>query len=614
MTARYTGRATGGTGHGGHRPSRALRGLLATMVAVLAVLVVGSLPAGATSYVPISGEGSSWSANALNQWIADVQQYGMRVNYTANGSTQGREDWISGLSDFAASDIPFQTNPSDGSAPESPQSGSYAYMPITAGGTVFMYNLKIDGQQVTNLRLSGENIAKIYTGVITNWDNPALAADNPGLTLPNEAIVPVVRSDGAGDSFELTEWMQDQYPSLWSSYCAKSGRAPACGPTSFYPTVTGMIAQSGDLGVAGYVSANYASGSIGYVNYSYALNDHFPVAQMLNSAGYYTEPTPQNVAVSLLSAQVNTSNPNDEATYLTENLTGVYTDPDPRTYPLSSYSYLILPIKITPTSSFSTAKGATLAAFSYYAMCQGQQQSAPLGYSPMPINLVQDSFLQIKRIPGAVVQNINIQSCDNPTFSTTGVNTLAATAPYPPACDKQGPTQCTTGTGGATAVSTPPTPGSPVAAAGGAIVAASTGSSGGTTGLGATGGSSVVNGAGGAAGTTCASSSKACAAASAAAAATRAAQAKPSALPDTLAVSTGWSWDQYLMILVALLALAVILIPGWFAAVVAALVFLPRRISRHGGAGSVPTSAGPPPPTGGPAPPTGPPPPTGGST
>ena len=73
-------------------------------------------------------------------------------------------------------------------------------MPITAGGTVFMYNLKINGQQVTNLRLSGENIAKIFTGAITNWDNPALAADNPGLNLPNESIVPVVRSDGAGST------------------------------------------------------------------------------------------------------------------------------------------------------------------------------------------------------------------------------------------------------------------------------------------------------------------------------------------------------------------------------------------------------------------------------
>src|SRR6202044_395752 len=108
---------------------------------------------------------------------------------------------------------------------------------------------------------------------------------------------------------------------------------------------------------------------------------------MLNAAGYYTEPTPQNVAVSLLSAQVDTTDVNNPALYLTQKLNGVYTDPDPRTYPLSSYGYLILPTKVG--GSFTTAKGATLSAFSYYAMCQGQQQSAALGYSPMPINLVQ---------------------------------------------------------------------------------------------------------------------------------------------------------------------------------------------------------------------------------
>ncbi len=564
----------------GVRPAGGVRrlvyGMAATMTAVLSILLLSAWPAGAASYVPISGEGSSWSANALDQWIADVQQFGMRVNYTANGSTQGRQDYISGLTDFAASDIPFQTNPTDGSAPEHPQSGSYAYMPITAGGTVFMYNLKIDGQQVTNLRLSGENIAKIFTGQINNWDNPALAADNPGLTLPDQSIVPVVRSDGAGDSFELTEWMISQYPSVWNAYCSSSGRAPACGPTSFYPTVTGMIAQSGDLGVAGYVSQSYADGSIGYVNYSYALSDHFPVAQILNSAGYYTEPTPQNVAVSLLSAQVNTSNPNDPATYLTENLSGVYTDTDPRSYPLSSYSYLILPIKITSTSSFSAAKGATLAAFSYYAMCQGQQQSAALGYSPMPINLVEDSFNQIRQIPGAVVQNINIQSCNNPTFTPSGANLLAQTAPYPPACDKQGPTQCTTGTGGAAAVATPVSAGSPAAAAAASGSSGTSGSSGGSAGAGAAGAAgAAASSAGGVGAQSCAAGS----ACTATGASSSALDAKPEPLPATLTVATGWSWDQYLMLVVALLVLAVILIPGWFAAAAAAVTYVPRRVT-----------------------------------
>jgi phosphate ABC transporter phosphate-binding protein len=529
-------------------------GVMATMIfAVLSTLIFEVSAVGATSYVPVYGEGSSWSANALNEWISDVQQFGMRIQYTANGSTAGRQDYILGKTDFAASDIPFQTNPGDGSAPETPQANSYAYMPITAGGTVFMYNLKIDGQQVTNLRLSGENIAKIFTGAITNWDNPALAADNPGLTLPNESIVPVVRSDGAGSSYELSEWMINQYPSLWNSYCSASGRAPACGATSFYPTVTGMIAQSGDLGVAGYVSAGYASGSIGYVEYSYALNDHFPVAQMLNAAGYYTEPTPQNVAVSLLSAQVDTTDVNNPALYLTENLTGVYTDPDPRTYPLSSYSYLILPTTITSSSSFSTAKGATLAAFSYYAMCQGQQQSAALGYSPMPINLVEASFNQIAKIPGADVQSINIQGCNNPTFTPSGANLLAETAPYPPACDKQGPIQCTTGTGGA-AAATPISAGAPEASSGAAGSAGSAGASGSSSTT-AVAGSAGAQGAGGTASAAACAGKSGCSSAGPS-------DAPPRPLPSTLDVRAGWSVDQTLMALIAAVLLAAVLLPG----------------------------------------------------
>jgi phosphate transport system substrate-binding protein len=565
MTRRHTTRRP--------TPRTAYRVVAAALAAAaLATVVWAGPPAGAVSYVPVSGEGSSWSANALNQWIADVQPDGMRVNYTANGSTTGRQDYIKGLTDFGASDIPFQTNPTDGSAPENPQVGSYAYMPITAGGTVFMYNLKINGQRVTNLRLSGENIAKIYSGAITNWDNPALAADNPGLKLPNQAIVPVVRSDGAGSSYELTEWMIDQYPSLWNSYCAKVGRAPACGPTSFYPTASGspFVAQSGDLGVAGYVSQNYADGSIGYVEYSYALNDHFPVVQMLNAAGYYTEPTPQNVAVSLLAAQVDTKDVNNPALYLTEKLQGVYTDPDPRTYPLSSYSYLILPTKIQ--GQFSAAKGKTLAAFSYYAMCQGQQQSASLGYSPMPINLVEASFDQIAKIPGADVQTINIQGCNNPTFSPTGANLLVTTAPYPPACDKQGPVQCTTGTGGAAASPTPVSAGA-VGVTAGTVAAGAVGSTGpggsSTSGPGSTSGGpgGVRTGGPAAAGSGPSSASRACdptIGTCSAVSSAGSSGADPTATTDTLAASGGWSWNQTLMVLIGLVLLALVLIPGLF--------------------------------------------------
>ncbi len=530
------------------------------MTAGLAIVPLLASPAGATSYVPVYGEGSSWSANAIDQWAANVQQDGMRINYTSNGSTTGREDWIKGLTDFAASDIPFQTDPQDGSAPESPTPGSYAYMPITAGGTVFMYNLKIDGQQVTNLRLSGENIAKIYTGVITNWDNPAIAADNPGLSMPNLSIVPVVRSDGAGSSYFLSSWMISQYPSLWNSYCSTAGRAPQCGATSFWPTQPGstMIAQNGDLGVSGYVSQGYANGAIGYVNYSYALEDHFPVAQMLNAAGYYTEPTPQNVAVSLLADQVDTTDVNNPALYLTQQLQGVYSDPDPRTYPLSEYSYLILPTKVE--GQFTTDKGNTLAAFSYYSMCQGQQDVAQLGYSPMPINLVEAGFAQIAKIPGADVQNINIQNCNNPTFTPTGVNLLTEQDPYPPACDKQGPIQCTTGTGGAT-TATPVSAGAPEAN-NPAAVAASGGGAGGTTTSGTGGGGGTGGGPTG--GSSSTSTTPGCTGFSAACRFSgRSSDVAPSASPFVLAVDKGWSTTQTLMVLIIVMVIVVILTPGF---------------------------------------------------
>jgi phosphate ABC transporter phosphate-binding protein len=418
----------------------------------VAALLVGWLGAGAApspvvadGYQRISGEGSSWSANAIDAMRVNVVQYGINIDYNPSGSTAGRKDFLNGTVDFAASDIPFQFEPEDGSAPENPAPNSYAYMPITAGGTAFMYNLKINGKRVTNLRLSGENVSKIFTGAITTWNDPAIAADNPGLVMPARQIVPVVRSDGSGSSAQFTLWMTNQYPAIWTDFCNRSGRAPKCGFTSFYPTIPGMIAQSGDLGVAGYVAQGFAEGAIGYVNYSYALGNQFPVVKMLNAAGYYTEPTPSNVAVSLLSAQINTdaSNP---AVYLTQDLAGVYVDADPRAYALSSYSYLILPTVVA--GQFNEAKGKTLGAFSYYAMCQAQQQSASLGYSPMPVNLVTASFDQIRKIPGVVVQDIDIAQCHNPTFAPDGSNLLADQAPQPQACDQQGPLQCPTGTGG----------------------------------------------------------------------------------------------------------------------------------------------------------------------
>ncbi len=435
-------------------------GMRARLVAVAAAALLGLCasilapqPAFAASYVPISGAGSTWSYNAIHAWITDVAQFGMTINYADVGSTTGRSDFAQGTVDWAASEIPYGVQ--DGTNYDPPPARGYAYMPDTAGGTTFMYNLMIGTQRVTNLRLSGAVIAGIFTNQITMWNDPKIAADNPGLTLPAIRIIPVVRSDGSGATADFTQWMLATEPSYWNAYCQAVGRNP-CTQTSTYPVQPGtaMVGQSGDLGVSGYVSQQQANGAIGYVEFSYALETGFPVALVLNAAGYYTEPTAENVAVSLLNAQINTDK--SSPLYLTENLSNVYTDTDPRTYELSSYSYMILPTD--SSNGFSAAKGYTLGAYGNYLLCQGQQQVDQLGYSALPINLVEDGYAQLQQIPGNQVPAATssfIQSCNNPTFSTNGTNTLADDDPQPPACDKQGSTQCTTATGGAAGAGSP---------------------------------------------------------------------------------------------------------------------------------------------------------------
>ena len=164
---------------------------------------------------------------------------------------------------------------------------------------------------------------------------------------------------------------------------------------------------------------------------------------------------------------------------------------------------------IVPTSTagtFSTAKGATLGKFAYYFLCQGQQQAPVLGYSPLPINLVQAGLSQVRRIPGVQAESINIAGCNNPTFSKDGTNTLATTAPQPAACDKQGPTQCSTGTGGAKNVSTSVTgssngTGSSTAGGGNGSGTGGGGSGGGGSGTGSSGTGSSGTGSTGTGGT-----------------------------------------------------------------------------------------------------------------
>jgi phosphate transport system substrate-binding protein len=395
----------------------------------------------------ITGSGSTWAQNAVDEWIANEYQNGINVVFNGDGSAAGRTNFALGTVDFAVSDIGYQGHDpvtgQDDSSPNRP----YAYLPVTAGGTSFPYNLVVNGKRITNLRLSGKTLAEIFTNHITNWDDPAITADNNGRKLPSMPIITVVPSEGSGTSAQFTDYLNTLYAQYWVPFNGHTGM------TEYWPQQgSNQVAQTGSAQVMNYISSAAANGSIGFDEYSYALQAGYPVVALENAAHYFVLPSEYNDAVALTKAQINynTSSPD----YLLETLSKVYTNPDPRAYPLSSYSYTIMPTSKTDElmkksgSPGFPAKAQALADFLDYSICQGQEHIGPIGYSALPVNLVEAGFKQIEKIKAAAPQvnisALNIKNCHNPTFIAghPTENYLAKIAPYPPTCAKAGNGPC----------------------------------------------------------------------------------------------------------------------------------------------------------------------------
>jgi ABC-type phosphate transport system substrate-binding protein len=426
------------------RPARVAFVALATALG----LFVSRGVASAGGYVTIEGSGSSWAYIAISQWINDVAPQGLTVNYNPDGSSEGRQDYMQGsLVDFAGSDPPFNSGKDllGGEGVQDPSDG-YSYVPDTAGGTAFMYHLDVGGHLIRNLRLNAQVLMEIFTGAITNWDAPAITKIY-GAQLPNIPITPVLRSDGSGATYFFTLWLETLFPTQWNAFChkVKPSITGPCGNTEFYPQFGAAKMEDGSNNVADYITASYGQGSIGYDEYAYALNSGYPVVQVLNPAGYFVGPTASNVAVALTKAQINEDS--GSKNFLQQDLSDVYSFKDPRSYPLSSYSYLIVPREHTSEPSLfagTQGAGSSLSAFINYFLCDGQRQSADLGYSPIPLNLVKGGLEQNAEIPGhGPIANVNsYKSCPNPTF-TNGKLTILLDAKYPSPCQKLGaPLDC----------------------------------------------------------------------------------------------------------------------------------------------------------------------------
>jgi phosphate transport system substrate-binding protein len=471
---------------------RKLLGLIAlTTAAVLAVMPNAAPAQAAGAHALVQGSGSSWAANAVNQWIKDVKQNGLQVVFTPNGSAQGRKDYANNQADYAISDIGYQGIDSATGSSDTSQGRAYAYLPIVGGGTSFPYQVRVRGQLLRNLRLSGTTLARIFTNQITNWNDAAITKDNNGRQLPDLPIIPVVHSEGSGSTYQFTRYLATEFPKIWTQ-----------GATEYFKRSGPQIAENGSDSMINFITSGAGNGSIGYDEYSYALGKNYPVAKLLNTAGYFTLPNQYNVAVALTKAVINTDK--KSANYLLQNLDNVYTYNDPRVYPLSSYSYMIIPTSPTD-KTMSTAKRQTIADYLYYSICGGQKEMGPIGYSPLPINLVQAGFQQIALLHTAdtnvQLNNENVTTCHNPTFvaGQPSRNYLAEIAPQPPACDKSGAGPCA---GGApSGLQNPTSNGTvPDASSGGSSNSNASGSGGGGSSSSGSGGGSSSSGSGGGSG------------------------------------------------------------------------------------------------------------------
>jgi ABC-type phosphate transport system substrate-binding protein len=381
--------------------------LAAAVVAAPGPAASAARDQGPATFLTINGSGSSWAGLAIDQWSQDLRPKGLVVNYNPDGSQAGREDYIYDQDDFAASDVPFRNGRDKlaGTKREVVPFG-YSYVPDMGDGVTFIYHLSVGGHQVRNLKLSGRTLMKIFTGRITNWDNPQITKDY-GAQLPDLKITPVVDSDGGGPTYYFTRWMAHVFTRQWNAFCLRVTRGrvtPPCGPTEIYPTRGPgwhPNAQVGSNNVASYIAGPRSNGAIGFEQYAYALFFKVPVLKLRNPAGRYVAPTPEVVKISLAKALIDEDrhSPN----FLQENLNPLYTDRNPKSYPLAYYGYLIVPrsgTKLPPI--FTRAAGRSLSTLLDFALCAGQRQVTALGDAPLPRILVAGGLRQVRHIPGHV--------------------------------------------------------------------------------------------------------------------------------------------------------------------------------------------------------------------
>lgn len=322
----------------------------ALTLATLAVVGCSGSQAG-TETVALTGAGATFPYPVYSKWFNSFYgATGHQINYQSVGSGAGVKQYSEGTVDFGATDGPMTDEEI------AALTGGVIHVPTVLGAVVITWNLPALG--TTKLKLDGATIADIFLGKITKWNDPRLVALNPGVTLPDQDLLVVHRSDGSGTSFIFTDYLAKVSPD-WQS-------TVGVGKSINWPTGLG---GKGNEGVTQQIKQ--VEGTLGYVELIYAVENNLPFADVQNVAGEFVTPSMESVTA----AAAGVALPAD-----TDFRVSITNAPGAGAYPISSFTWLL----VRPTHA-EAAKGAAIKQFLTWMIGdQAQAEAAALHYAPLP--------------------------------------------------------------------------------------------------------------------------------------------------------------------------------------------------------------------------------------
>jgi phosphate transport system substrate-binding protein len=328
---------------------------------ILTIVLLAGVSATASAQMMINGAGATFPYPIYSKWFDEYAKVdpSVRFNYQSIGSGGGQKQILAQTVDFGASDGPM----SDDNLAKAP--GKLLHIPTVAGADVVAYNLP--GNPA--LKFDANTIAGIFLGQIKKWNDPKIATLNPGVTLPDQEVVVVHRSDGSGTTYIWTDYLSK----ISSEWKTKVGTNTSVN----WPT---GIGGKGNEGVAGQIKQT--PGAVGYVELIYAVQNKMPYADVRNAAGEFVKASLESITAAMATAEI----PDDFRFSMTNA-------PGRGAYPIAGATWLLV-----YEQQKDATKGKKLVEFLKWAAKDGEKMAQDLQYAPLPESLQQRVLKRIDEI------------------------------------------------------------------------------------------------------------------------------------------------------------------------------------------------------------------------